>query len=130
MRAHTSALALTRRGINHGPRTRSPHARGLMVVCERVPRLSSSMHLFVISVVKLPLNRPTSPPLFWNSANADFAVSTSAVRSRVGVLQTQFLFFVVPAVVGFVAYAGIPGLVWVQCAEAASVSSPVGAEGG
>jgi hypothetical protein len=130
MRAHTSTLALTRRGINHGPRTRSPHAGSLVVVCERVPGLSSSMHLLVISVVKLSLNRPASSPLFWNSANADFAVTTSTVWSRIGILQTQFLFFIVAAVVGFVAYARIPGLIRIQCAETAPVSSPVGAEGG
>jgi hypothetical protein len=88
------------------------------------------MNLLVISAVKLSLNRPASSPLLWDSANADFAVATSAVRSRVGIMQTQFLFLVVSALVGFMAYTSIPGLIRIQSAEAAPVSSPVGTEGG
>jgi hypothetical protein len=45
-------------------------------------------------------------------------------------MQTQFLFLVVSALVGFMSYASIPGLIRIQSAEAAPVSSPVGAEGG
>jgi hypothetical protein len=88
------------------------------------------MHLFIISAVKLPLDRPASSPLFRDATNSDFAIATSAVGPRVGVVQAKLLFFVVSALVGFVAYTSIPGLVRIQCAEAAPVSSPVGAEGG
>ena len=130
MRAHTSTLSLTGRSINHGSRARGPKTHSLVVVREWVPGLSSSVHLFVIPAVKLSLNRPAASPLFRDPTNSDFAVATSTVGSRVGIVQAELLLFVVSALVGFMSYTSIPGLIRIQCAEAAPVSPSVGTEGG
>jgi hypothetical protein len=130
VRARSSVFRATWRGIDHRPWACGPHASSLVVVSEGIPRLLSAVNLFVVPVVEFPLNRPAPPSLFWDSANAYFAVASSAVRSGIGILQTQFLLLVVAAsLVGFMSHTSVPRFIRVQCSKATPVTSPAGAEG-
>jgi len=134
MRAHSPMFPLPRHRIDHRPRARSPHAPSLIVVSERVPGLSA-MHLLVIPVIQLALNRPAPPPLLGNPTNpnpsSNLTIPAPPIRPRVRILQPKFLLLVVSRVISLVAYAGIPGFVRVQGAETAPIppSSVCTAEG-
>jgi hypothetical protein len=135
MRTHSAMFPLARHSIDHRPRARSPHAPSLIVVPERIPRLlPSAMHLLIIPTIQLPLNRPTASPLLRDPPNTNtsstLAVSAPAIRSRVRVLQSQFLLLVVSSLIGLVAYTRIPRFIRVQSAEPAPIPPSVRAEGG
>lgn len=122
----TSGAGARARRINHGPRTHSSqvHVAPFRLVAERVAACSSA-HLFIIPVIQLPLPAPTPAPTLLDPANADVTstVPSPTVRARGGILQPELLLLVVPAVIGFVPDARVPGLVRIQGPETASVST-------
>jgi hypothetical protein len=89
----------------------------------------SAVNLFVVPIVEFSLDRATPSSLFRDPTNAYFAVASSAIRSRIGVLQTQFLLLVVAAsLVGFMSHTSVPRFIRVQSSKATPVASPAGAE--
>jgi hypothetical protein len=129
VRARSSIFRAAWRCINHRPWARGPHASSLIVVSEGISRLLSAVNLFVVPAVEFPLNRPAPPSLFWDPANAYFAVASSAIGSRIGVLQTQFLLLVVAAgLIGFMSHTSVPRFIRIQRSKATPVASPAGAE--
>lgn len=112
MRACSPVFSTTGSRVDHGSWARRSQTACLVIVSKRVGG-RSSVNFFIVSVIELPLPGLASTSGLWNSSNTDLAVASSAIRTRVGILQAQLLLFVVSSVVCFVSYTSIPSFIGV-----------------